>query len=609
MAIDKEKDQVKESFICPHCKAMLKKKDCEHSFDNCYDHLLGKTISIAKQSPVKICYFVNGSRFDKIPDEYDYSLLRKIESTPFKFKIPVKRMPEGGESRRNDKYGVTFVHHFYTKRNLITLSAAIEASHKGRSIFAITAIMKILTKMYRWAPHGKCTAGMPGTLYLPSVTHEYSIFDVLKRRVNKLNEWLQVAKKFHNDVIVGCNALSDLLIPDNSIDYIFTDPPFGANLSYSELSFIWEAWIDVVTNTTNEAIINRVQNKELQEYLRLMTDCFKECYRVLKPNRWITIEFHNSQNSVWNAIQDAIQLSGFIIADVRTLNKKQGTFQQTTAQGAVKQDLVISAYKPKISMVREFSQKAGSEETVWAFVREHLSNVSKVVKKDGKLEIISERQAFLLWDRMVAYHIMQGISVPMNASEFYKGLDDRLIKRDDMYFLPDQVNEYDLARQECEIEDIQMSLFVTDEKSAIGWLYSQLDERSGGPQTYQVLQPKFMQELKAVDKREKLPELAVLLEENFLKDEEGRWYIPDLTKKGDVEKLREKNLLKEFRDYQQTKGKLKVFRSEAIRAGFKQLYKEKDFKGIVDMAERLPEETIQEDQSLLMYYDISVSKV
>ena len=160
-----------------------------------------------------------------------------------------------------------------------------------------------------------------------------------------------------------------------------------------------------------------------------------------------------------------------------------------------------------------------------------------------------------------------------------------------------------------EIEDVQLSLFVTDEKSAISWLYGQLDERGGGPQTYQVLQPKFMQELKAVDKREKLPELAVLLEENFLKDDEGRWYIPDLTKKGDIEKLREKNLIKEFRDYQQTKGKLKVFRSEAIRAGFKMLYKEKDFKGIVDMAAKLPEETIQQDQTLLMYYDISVSKV
>lgn len=200
---------------------------------------------------------------------------------------------------------------------------------------------------------------------------------------------------------------------------------------------------------------------------------------------------------------------------------------------------------------------------------------------------------------------MHGIAVPMDATDFYKGLDERFLKRDNMYFLPDQVNEYDMARATCDVESIQFSLFVSDEKSAIGWLYQQLEE----PQTYQQLMPKFMQELKAVDKREKMPELAEILEENFLEDDDGKWYIPDLTKSGDIAKLREKNLLKEFQTYLASKGKLKVFRSEAIRAGFAKLWKDKEYAAIVAMAERLPEETIQEDPNLLMYYDISLSRV
>ena len=121
--------------------------------------------------------------------------------------------------------------------------------------------------------------------------------------------------------------------------------------------------------------------------------------------------------------------------------------------------------------------------------------------------------------------------------------------------------------------------------------------------------PKFMQELKAVDKREKMPELMIILEENFLKDEDGKWYIPDVTKTGDIAKLREKNLLKEFQEYLESKGKLKVFRSEAIRVGFAKLWKDKNYQAIVDIAERLPEETIQEDPNLLMYYDISLSRI
>ena len=115
-----------------------------------------------------------------------------------------------------------------------------------------------------------------------------------------------------------------------------------------------------MTNQEPEAIINKAQNKQLLEYQELMTRSFKEFYRVLKPNRWITIEFHNSQNAVWNAIQEGIQRAGFIVADVRTLDKKQDSFKQIRTTGAVKQDLVISAYKPKESFMRSFIQKAGS---------------------------------------------------------------------------------------------------------------------------------------------------------------------------------------------------------------------------------------------------------
>ena len=200
---------------------------------------------------------------------------------------------------------------------------------------------------------------------------------------------------------------------------------------------------------------------------------------------------------------------------------------------------------------------------------------------------------------------MNGIPVPIDATDFYVGLEDRYLKRDNMFFLADQVNEYDTARIKMDIEPVQFELFVTNEKSAIAWLYQQLDI----PQTYAELQPKFMQEVKSVDRYEAMPELAVLLEENFLQNEKGRWYIPDVTKESDVAKLREKKLWKEFEGYMNSKGKLKLFRSEAIRVGFSRLWKDKNYQAIVDIANRLPEQTIQEDSNLLMYYDISLSRV
>lgn len=271
--------------------------------------------------------------------------------------------------------------------------------------------------------------------------------------------------------------------------------------------------------------------------------------------------------------------------------------------------MVISAYKPKQGFRKEIVSKAGSTETAWAFVRQHLQHLSTVVISNGKIEISAERQAYLLFDRMVAYHIMQGLPIPIDAIDFYQGLDDRFLKRDGMYFLPDQVNEYDIARIQTDVESIQLSLFVTNEKTAISWLYQQLSEEYGGPRTYAEIQPKFMREVKAVDKYEDMPELQIILEENFLQDEKGRWYIPDISKEGDVAKLREKNLLKEFEGYLASKGKLKLFRSEAIRVGFSKLWKEKNYKAIVDLADRLPEAIVQEDPNILMYYDISSSRV
>ena len=337
-----------------------------------------------------------------------------------------------------------------------------------------------------------------------------------------------------------------------------------------------------------------------------MTRCLSSYYRVLKPGRWITVEFHNSKNAVWNSIQEALGRAGFIIADVRTLDKKQGSFNQVKgASQAIKQDLVISAYKPKDAFRKMFIDQVGSEGTAWEFVNQHLRNIPVVVVRKQQIEVIAERQAYLLFDRMVAYHIMQGMPVPVDATEFYRGLDEKYLKRDGMYFLPDQVNEYDTARIKNDIEPVQLSFIVSNEKTAISWLYSQLEM----PQTYAELQQKFMQEVRSIDKFEALPELSVLLEENFLQNEDGKWYIPDITKEADMAKLREKSLLREFDGYLATKGKLKLFRSEAIRAGFAKLWKEKNYKLIVDTAERLPEQVIQEDDKLLMYYDISLGRV
>src|SRR5262249_22997073 len=150
------------------------------------------------------------------------------------------------------------------------------------------------------------------------------------------------------------------------------------------------------TNVSAEAIVDRGGGRDLHFYQEKLRACLVEFHRVLKPGRWMTVAFHNSKNAVWNAIQTAILEAGFVVADVRTLDKKQGTPKQINGLNAVKQDLVISAYKPTEALERKVSLHAGSEDGIWGFVEDHLAQVPVFVSKGGRAEVVAERQKHLL---------------------------------------------------------------------------------------------------------------------------------------------------------------------------------------------------------------------
>jgi DNA modification methylase len=603
--VDESNRKINSEFICDNCHIKLSKRDCERAREIVIDNRLNTTIDFAKQVPTLINYSVGSKRFSKKPDKNDLKIIEKISNLKSNYWYPTDYLPDGYNINQPKRsHGISHNHHFYTNRSVNILAKLYDLiKHNGdfNHLFVFTSIIQRATKTNRFRYGG--TGGLSGTLYIPSLSVERNIFQLFNNKLRDVSKMKRFIKTLES--IINTGSMTEITnIKTSSIDYIFTDPPFGANLNYSELSYIWETWFKNLTNNSLEAIINDVQQKGLVEYQSLMTQSFKEYYRVLKPNRWMTVEFSNSKNSVWNAIQESLVRAGFIIADVRVLDKKQGSFKQVNYASAVKQDLVISAYKPREGFVENFIKKAGTEESVWDFVREHLEKLPVVIERGSYLERVTERDAHSLFDRMIAYHVVNGVSIPLDIQEFFKGLDERFIKRDNMYFLPDQVNEYDNARIKFDLPEIQFSLFVEDEKSALAWLYYQLDT----PQTYSELQPKFMKEAKPA-RHEKMPELIDLLQENFIQNEEEKWYIPDITKSGDIQKLREKKLLKEFEEYLNSKGKLKSFRTEAIRLGFAKLWKEKNYKLIVKMGDRIPENVLQEDDKLLMYYDISSSRI
>jgi len=442
-----EKD---DQLECPQCKATSSRNSYEYSVESFADPINKQLRKRNKKVPVQITYKIEKKRHIKEPDERDIALLTDVvgfTDAPWFPTEPILGIGSGwGDTYRAGYHrGYEYTYDFYFPRTIAVLSRLrseiMEAPHYLRIhlLGLLTSVSFAATHLYKYRTTG---GGQPAgnNLYIPALIKEQNVISALRRKLKDLVSAEREKKAWRQSALVSTASATDLCgMPDASVDYVFIDPPFGANIMYSESSFLWEAWLKVKTNQKSEAIVNKTQHKGLPEYQALMSSCFQEFLRVLKPGRWMTIEFHNSQNAVWTSIQEALGHAGFVIADVRTLDKKQGTFKQVTTAGAVKQDLIISAYRPNGGIEDRFKLEAGTENGVWDFVRTHLKQLPLFVSKDGQCEVIAERQNYLLFDRMVAFHVQRGVTVPLSAAEFYAGLDQRFSERDGMYFLPEQV--------------------------------------------------------------------------------------------------------------------------------------------------------------------------
>ena len=605
-AVDKTSKALKSSFPCLGCASQLSKDELTRIWSNVLDLDGRHHLKEAKVSIAEVVSTLNKRTVRYPPTSFDLDVIHQITLDSYSW-VPNAEFPHGRQTRKvKTGSGISKVHQMFTPRELLILSKAweeilsLDSCARRPALFLLTSCLILLSRRERYRD-GTGKGAQSGTLYVPSLQIEKNAFDVLNRKLDAFSRTLLGTVATRS--CVSTQSHTDLsLIPANSVDFIFTDPPFGESLQYGELNFFHEAWFKVHTNIKEDCVLNYVHNKDMAFYQRAMERAFLEAFRVLKPGRWIAVEFHNSQNNIWMAIQQALWQAGFAVADVRILDKQQSGYNVVNREGAVDKDLLISSYKPTGEIIKQFEVHGGTEKGMWVFLENHLQQLPVVVrKKQGSaLETIAERQKHLLFDRMVAFHVQRNVSPPLSASEFYCGLEQRFPQREEMFFLPSQVTDYDKARQEVETVE-QLELFVSDERSAIQWVRQQLRD---APKSYRDLTPLYMKETQKVwEKHEQPVELKTILEQNFVEDGSGRWCVPDLKNQAHLEQLRHQALVKEFQQYLDTKGRLKIVRTEALRAGFKEAWQKKDYTTIVQMAKRVPDAVIQEDQALLMYFD------
>ncbi len=531
-------------------------------------------------------------------DEIDF-LIEQEKKLVIPYKYPIAPIPDGYNlSQPKKSNNFTTIDDFYFKSSLYVISKFWDLANKASNpLFAKFFVTSFLgmrcTKRMPYRPKG-LSAGAINNLSVPSLIQNYNPISVALRKFTKnFVKAVNSDIKSSNCIVSTQSATSLQNIADNSIDYIFTDPPFGSNIMYSDMNFIWEAWLDIYTNIDKETIVNSVQHKTIVEYQDLLVKTFHEYYRVLKPKRWITVEFNNSQSSIWNSIRDAIAKAGFIISQVSILDKKLGSFKQVSSDASVDKDLVIFAFKPESKFGNQFRSQQGLNLEM-QFAEQFLSNLS--------ISLLADRTTRVLYSKMVAFYIQNGYSINLNYNSFANQLNENFVFEDGLWFTFNQINSYSEYKKKMNIDGISAIqsgsylLFVSDEKSAIVWLYNYLNV----PRSFSEISISFNK--LNISEEDKIPDIKIIIEDNFV-TENGLIRRPkNIEENSLLNEKREKALFKEFEilliKSKSEKGKIKDVRKESLYLGFEMCYKSKRFDDILTLAGKL-DKTILENSAEL----------
>jgi DNA modification methylase len=280
-------------------------------------------------------------RVEREIDETERSRVLDFKRRDIKAWYPTRPFESWREMWRGQHgvQGIETAADFYTPRNLHALAATWDAinAESAESVrqglrFAFTAILNRASRRYQWNPK-RPTNVLSSTMYLASLSYEFNVFSLLRRKLTAAVRLYAETESLPGSATVHRSPAQRLAhVPDSSAHYVFTDPPFGSNIFYADSSLLWEAWLDEVTDTSAEAVVHRSQapehgGKSLQDYEKLMTEAFSEVARILRPNAWASVMFHNSSDEVWSALDRAVEAAGFEVAAAVAFDKSQASFK------------------------------------------------------------------------------------------------------------------------------------------------------------------------------------------------------------------------------------------------------------------------------------------
>lgn len=347
-ATDRTKGTVASKWPCPFCNEVIEKRSAR----------------AVGSEPAWMLIEDDQGTFERGPRPIDLKHLAKIEREQMNDWHP--RLPLGPDREmfiRSALHlrGVRDIADFWTTRNRCALALLWGEIQRIGDLrlrqalsFAFTNTAWHGTRMRRYNARGG-QRPLTGTLYIPQLSIEANPAFVFANKIRQLVRFYAQPLATDSSLTVLRGSAGSLAVPDASIDYCFTDPPFGSNIFYADCATVWESWLGDVTPPKDEAVVNRslrpsAGGKTIDDYAELMQAAFCEIQRVLKPNAWATVVFQSSDAEVWAALRVAVEQAGFDLANASYLDKTQQSHKgykgRSGSEDVASFDVVLNLHKP-----------------------------------------------------------------------------------------------------------------------------------------------------------------------------------------------------------------------------------------------------------------------
>lgn len=330
---------------------------------------------------------------------------------------PIVPLRWGDLHRSGYHQGMTHLHHLYTARNfraIATLWRLIDdepadlrealrllvlSYNAAHSTLMTRVVLKKNSKDF------VVTGAQSGVLYVSGLPVEKNLFTGVQRKIKTFAAAFELLHGLTGEATIVTGSSADLHLPDASIDYVFTDPPFGGFIPYSEINQLNELWLGQTTHIEDEAIISPAQGKGVDEYQALLTSVFSEVSRVMKPTADATIVFHSSHASVWQALTASFAEAGLVVTAASILDKTQASFKQVNGHVAVSGDPLLRVRKRVVN-------KAAS-------VTATMRDLALAERRSSDRRPVTARQERHRYSELVGAALVGGVPITMDARAVY----------------------------------------------------------------------------------------------------------------------------------------------------------------------------------------------